>query len=199
MAWHASGQFIEICSCKLLCPCWFGPAEPDRGWCSGAITFDVQAGQVNDVNVDGRRVVWAFDFPKDFASGNGVGRVYIDEGATAEQQRELEALFTGKYGGPFAAASAIITKWLSTKVSQITIKRGSHPSVTVGDFGVANLQRFLDQAGRPTTVVNAPIHQAFQVESEDPARSDGSQWSDPDMRKWEAGGSGGVGAFSWKG
>ncbi len=42
MAWHMTGQLIEACSCKAACPCVLGPAEPDQGWCSGALTFVIQ-------------------------------------------------------------------------------------------------------------------------------------------------------------
>ena len=45
MAWQLSGQLIEACSCKSACPCVLGPAEPDQGWCSGALTFSIEKGQ----------------------------------------------------------------------------------------------------------------------------------------------------------
>src|SRR5215510_14496689 len=163
MSWHVSGQFIEACSCKLLCPCWFGPAEPDRGWCSAVLAYDVKEGNANGVRLDGRRIIWAMEFPKDFTGGNGTARLYIDDDATHEQRRELEAIWTGKYGGPWAAASALITKWLPTSVASIVVERGDHPSVKVGNVGVVKTQRFIGEDGRPTRVMNAPIHQAFQV------------------------------------
>ena len=32
MSWKVSGRSIELCSCKMLCPCWLGPdGEPDKG------------------------------------------------------------------------------------------------------------------------------------------------------------------------
>ena len=60
MAWQISGQLLDTCSCKLLCPCILGPAEPDQGWCSGALAFDIQQGSS----------VMAFDMPGDFIGGN---------------------------------------------------------------------------------------------------------------------------------
>jgi hypothetical protein len=45
MAWNVSGQSLELCSCKLLCPCWLGPeGAPDQGWCAGAFAFDISTG-----------------------------------------------------------------------------------------------------------------------------------------------------------
>ena len=108
MAWELSGQLIEACSCKSACPCALGPAEPDQGWCSGALTFAIDKGQSDGVDLSGRAVVWAIDLPKDFASGNGTVCIIIDDGADARQRRELEAIFSGKKGGPGAVLGSLL-------------------------------------------------------------------------------------------
>jgi hypothetical protein len=72
MAWQMSGQLTEFCSCKLMCPCWFGPAPvPDQGWCSGAILYDIEQGQIDGIDVGGRKVVFAADWPGNFFGGQG--------------------------------------------------------------------------------------------------------------------------------
>ncbi|MBI3759532.1 MAG: DUF1326 domain-containing protein, partial [Deltaproteobacteria bacterium] len=96
MAWHLSGQLIEACSCKSACPCVLGPAEPDQGWCSGALTFSIDKGQSDGVDLSGRALVWLVDLPKDFAGGNGTVCLIIDDGADARQRQELEGIFSGK-------------------------------------------------------------------------------------------------------
>ena len=196
MAWSLSGHLLEACSCKMLCPCIFGPAEPDQGWCSGALTFDIQEGNADGVNLSGRRVVWAFDLPGDFFGGNATARLYIDDDASDEQRRDLEAIFTGKKGGAMEAVGASVTKWLPTKTASIKIQRGDKPSVSVGNFGQVTLAPIKTESGKAAQITNAPLNEAFGISSEDLARSDGSRWSDPDMRRWEAGGAGGVSAFS---
>jgi Protein of unknown function (DUF1326) len=51
MAWNMSGQLTEFCSCKLMCPCWLGPTPvPDQGWCSGAILYDIEQGQIDGID-----------------------------------------------------------------------------------------------------------------------------------------------------
>ena len=56
MAWQVSGQLTEFCSCKLMCPCWLGPTPaPDQGWCSGAILYDIEQGQIDGIDVGGAR------------------------------------------------------------------------------------------------------------------------------------------------
>lgn len=197
MAWRLSGKMIEACSCKMLCPCYMGPAEPDQGWCSTALPFDIERGQSDGVDLDGRKTVWLLDLPKDFASGNGTARLYIDDGANAAQRRELEAIFTGKKGGPWATISTLVTTWLPTETAKVSVEWGDSPSVKVGTVGEVKLQSLRDEAGRQAKIVNAPALGAFQVESADLFRSDGTRFADPKMRAWQSGGSGSMSSFSW--
>ena len=196
MAWKMSGRFLDHCSCKMACRCTLGPAEPDQGWCSGAAIFDIQQGNSEDVSLAGRKVAWVIDLPGDFVGGNGTARLFVDSGTSGEQRGELEAIFRGEKGGPLEAIGAMVTKWLPTETASIEIEYGDNPSVRVGDTGQITLQPIMTEAGQPTRLVNAPVMPVFGLESEDLARSDGGRWSDPDMRRWEAGGYGGIASFS---
>jgi hypothetical protein len=196
MAWQLSGELYETCSCKMLCPCIFGPAEPDQGWCSGALLFDVQQGNSDGVDLAGSRAVLVFDLPGDFVSGNFTTRLYLSDAASAEQRRELEAIIGGQKGGAFGGLAGMISKALPTQTTSISVTGGDNPSVTVGDVGRISLARLKSGSGKPTTITNAMVTESFGVSAEELARGDGSQWSDPDMRSWRSGGSGGVGRFS---
>ena len=198
MAWHVTGRIVECCSCKLLCPCWLGPeGEPDQGWCSGAEVFDIQQGNSDGVNLGVTKVAVAHDWPANFFGGNGTARLYIDEAASADQRRELEAIFSGKKGGLLEALwDAVISKWLPTQITKIDIQWGDNPSATFGGVGQAKLQPLKDPAGRPTKVQGGAGMAAFQSESMDLASSKGSRWSDPELRSWE-GDSGTLHSFNW--
>lgn len=198
MPWHITGQLIEACSCKAACPCVLGSAEPDQGWCSGALTFAVQEGESDGVNLAGRTVVFLIDLPNDFASGNGTVRLYIDDAADARQHQELEAIFTGKKGGPGEVLSSLVGTWLPTQSAAIRIEGDDNPSITVGTIGNVQLQRIRDEAGHATALLNAPVLGAIQVERADLARGDGSRFADPEMRQWESGGHGSLSPFSWR-
>ena len=195
MAWRITGQLLEACSCKMLCPCTLGPAEPDQGWCSGALVFQIQQGNSDGVNLGGSKVVFAVDLPGDFLSGNGTARLYIDEAASTDQRRELEAIFTGKKGGAFDALNSLITKWLPMQVVRTEIA-SDNTSAKVGTIGQLKLQSIKTEDGRQATLQNAPVLIGFGVERSDLARGDGSQWSDPQMRRWQSGGHGAVSAFA---
>lgn len=199
MAWSVSGQSMELCSCEMLCPCWLGPeGEPDQGWCGGVFGFDIREGNSDGVNLGGSKVVFTAIWPGNFFGGNGTGRLYIDEGANTDQRRELEAIFSGKKGGPLEGLfGAIISKWLPAQATKINIQWGDKPSLNVGSVGQAQLQPMKDPSGRPTKVQGAAALAGFQMESMDLASSKGSRWSDPDLRAWE-GDSGTLHAFNWR-
>ena len=196
MAWQISGQIVETCSCAMVCPCIFGPAEPDQGWCGGALVFDIQQGNSDGVNLSGTRMALNFDLPGDFFSGNGTGRVYVGDSANPDQRRELEAIFSGQKGGAFAALSGVLTKVLPTQAASIEVSLGENPSARVGSVGQISLKNIKTEDGKQTTMVNAPLIRPFGIETMNLARGDGSSWSDPDMRSWQSGGTGSISRFS---
>jgi hypothetical protein len=197
MAWRVTGQLHEVCSCKMLCPCWFGPAEPDQGWCSGALIFDVRQGEADGIDLSGSKVVFAADWPGDFWGGNGTARLYLDEAASPDQRRELEAIFSGKKGGPLEPVVAgVISQWLPAKTARIDVQWGDDTTATVGEVGRVQSKRMKSETGEAATVRGAAAMGAFQIESMEVARTAGTRWTDPDMRRWE-GDSGTVSTFSW--
>jgi len=197
MAWQISGRFMESCSCKLWCPCWLGPAEPDQGWCSGAVVMDIERGQADGLDLSGLKAVFLGDWPHDFAGGEGTGRLFIDETATDEQRRILEAICTGQQGGPWAVVSGVIARWLPAQTARIETQWGERPSVTVEGIGQVQLDPLRNEAGQPVQVRGAAAMAAFDLETMDLAHGDGTKFAAPDMRAWESGGEGVVSTFSW--
>lgn len=198
MAWNIGGEWLEVCSCKMVCPCNFGPAEPDRGWCSGAFVLDIRQGKSDGVDLSGTRVAMALDLPGDFVSGNATARVYIDERASAEQRRELEAIMGGQKGGIPAGLAGMVTKGLATQTAKIEYTSGDNASASVGNVGSLKAQRIKTEDGKQATVLNAPLAAgmgANEIALANATRD--SKWTDPEMRSWESGGYGGVVAFNW--
>jgi hypothetical protein len=199
MAWHVKGKAREFCSCKMWCPCWIGPAQPDQGWCSGSVIFSIDEGDSDGIRLGGFTVAFLVDFPGDFFSGNGTARLYLDDKADNDQRRELEAIFSGRKGGPLEPAfGATITKWLPAEFAVIEVADGEEPTIRVGEVAQATYSKPLaDPAGHLTEIRDAAAATAFGFGSLNLARSDGSRSSDPDLRKWESGGSGTLTTFDW--
>ena len=196
MAWKLSGQVLESCSCQMVCPCLFGPANPDAGWCSGAVVFDIHQGNSDAVSLNGTKVAWDFDFPHDFFGGNATSRFIIDEAANSSQRRELEAIFGGKKGGGFAAIAGLIIKALPTQYEKITVTSGDTATVTVGKIGQLKLAKIKDDIGQQAKLQNPPTFRAFGVPAMELANGGGSYWSDPEMRRWVSGGTGSASPWS---
>ena len=205
MAWNITGRFIESCSCNMLCPCWYGVKElmiMDQGWCAGAFLFRIREGHADGVNLGGRTVsMWDYFPGPTILDGNGTARLYIDDGASADQRRELEAIFQGKKGGPWEILGGLITTWLPTQTAQIDI-REEHGTLTatVGSVGQIKSQRLTNEAGQPMTMQNTGFTTALQFDNQAAqlAPSTGTHWFDPDQPQRFEHKSGAVGTFTWR-
>ena len=206
MAWNLSAEFIETCSCNMLCPCWYGVKElmvMDQGWCASTWLLRVQQGNVDGVNLDGRTLAIALDFPgPTLLDGNGTARLYMDDGSSVEQRQALEAIFQGKRGGPMEILAGLVSTWLPTLSTSIAIQEQNGAlTATVAQFGQVQSQRLTNDAGQPMIMQNTGFTTAllFDNQAAQMAPSSGTTWSDPDMpRRFETK-SGAVATFTWTG
>ncbi len=140
----------------------------------------------NSINLAGRDLVLLFDWPgPTLFDGNATSRLYIDEAADTNQQKELEDIFQGRRGGPMQMLSTLIAKWLPTITTRIHIKEdnGSHNiTARVGKFGEMKSQQLRNEAGRAMIAQGAGIASMFQFENDVLTLApSGSQWSASDM------------------
>jgi hypothetical protein len=200
MAWRLSGQFIETCSCNMLCPCWFGVpqlAVQDQGWCATAAAVRVREGESDGVSLAGQTVVIAFDFPDVIFNGGGTGRLYLDERASTEQRQALEAIFSGEQGGPMEALSALLATWLPSRTTAIDVSEdGDDVSIAVGDIGRVESRRLRDGEGKDFTLRGGGFLTGLRMESLELAPSS-SRWADPEMPRQFETKSGGRSPISW--
>ena len=196
MTWTLKGTWYEACSCKMYCPCNFGPAEPTQGWCSGFLAFAVDTGESNGINLDGTRTVLHAELPGDFTGGIDKGVLYLDESASPEQRAELEAIFQGKRGGVWEGVAGMVGEFLPSKTVHLEVSTGENPGVKVDGLVDVSMQRMRTEDGKQTTVTNAPLFAGFAVETAELAVATGGV-SDPDLRPWETLGNGAAVAFNW--
>lgn len=199
MAWQLSGKIVEACSCKMVCRCTLGPTEPDQGWCSAMQSILIERGHSDGVDLGGTRAAVGLQLPGDFFGGVELARLYIDESATADQRRELEAIFHGGKGGVWAGLKDAISSWLPTTITAIKIDSGENPAFSIAGVGGTTLTRLKTSDGRQTTLENAPVAEAFALDTIELASAERTRWADPDMRTWEGLGFGAVEAFNWSG
>lgn len=199
MGWRIRAQGIESCSCKMVCSCTLGPAEPDQEWCSAALAFRVLEGESEGVDLAGATFVLRVDLPGDFFGGIDAARLYVDESASEEQRRELEAILHGERGGLWGGMREAIRSWLPTETAAITVTDGEAPLVRVDGVGETVLEPIRGEDGKPAVLENAPVARAFGNDRVELARANGSKWSDPEMRAWESLGYGATSVVEWSG
>lgn len=190
---------VESCSCHLMCPCWLpiDDVTMDQGWCASAFLFRVDEGRSGRVDLTDRTVAVAMDFPgPTLGDGNGTARVYVDDRATADQRRELEAIFQGKRGGGMKGLGSLVTRWLQTYPATISVqeKKGEMVAI-VGSIGTIRSKRLRNAEGRVVRLHNVTLLGASPI---DVSPSD-TEWRDPAMPRNFRTESGGVGRISWKG
>ncbi|MGH9986090.1 MAG: DUF1326 domain-containing protein [Nitrososphaeraceae archaeon] len=196
---------VETCSCNMLCPCWFGVKElmiMDKGYCASAILFRIQNGISDGVDLKGRDVVLAFDFPgPTLFDGNGTARLYIDNAADTNQHKELENVFQGRKGGPMQMISGLLSKWLPTESSTIEVNDdGTNLTASVGSIGQIKSQQLKNQSGNLMILQGAGFASAFQMENDTfTLAPSATEMSDPEIPHTISTKSGAVAKFSWSG
>jgi len=101
------GTLLEACSCDVLCPCWIGE-DPDGGDCRAFLSYHVDSGRIQGIDVSGLTVVAATYIPGNVLAGNWEQVVFVDDRATPEQRDALLAALGGKLGGPLADLAQLV-------------------------------------------------------------------------------------------
>jgi hypothetical protein len=107
--WHLVGDWFDICSCNIPCPCEFAQA-PTNNACQGILAWHVREGRYGDVQLDDLNVLALGAFEGNLWAGEAKVRMglYIDAKADARQRDALQAVFGGQAGGWPAAFAANI-------------------------------------------------------------------------------------------
>lgn len=134
-SWQVTGQYYETCSCDFVCPCVIGQLAvmPTRGDCTVAMAFQVERGSYGTVQLDGLGFIVLLWTPAEMGKGNWSVGVIADARADAAQHEAISAIASGAAGGPMAALSALVGKFLGVESAPIQFDRtGAKWSVTAG-------------------------------------------------------------------
>jgi hypothetical protein len=154
MAYHLEGRLLEVCDCRVLCPCWIGE-DPDNGTCDSVLAYRFDAGTIDGIDVTGRTVAMVAHIPGNVLNGNFRIALYLDQGASDTQQEALVNVYSGKLGGPVAELAKLVGEVVSVErvpiVFDVNEGRGT---LTVGDVSHAELEPYRGADGSITTLSN---------------------------------------------
>src|SRR5690242_231974 len=108
MSWSLRGNYVETCSCEVMCPC---NLSFDHGamydYLSVVLVFDILVGEVEGTDIAGLGVALIADTPKVMTEGNWRLGMFLDERASDEQADRLGKVFSGQLGGPMGGLAPL--------------------------------------------------------------------------------------------
>jgi hypothetical protein len=116
--------------------------EPTKGSCTFAMAFQVERGSFGKVPLDGLGFIVLGLTPEAMGKGNWSVGLIVDSRASAEQRDAITAIASGSAGGPMAALSGLIGKFLGVESAPVSFDRaGVRWSVTAA--------KLVDMAAEP--------------------------------------------------
>jgi hypothetical protein len=152
MAYHLEGRLLEVCNCRVLCPCWIGE-DPDNGTCDTIVAWHFDKGVIDGVDVAGTTVAVIAHVPGNILQGNWRAAVYVDAKSTPQQEAALLHVYTGKAGGPVGDLVKLIGEVVSVERVPIDFQvDAGKGTIKIGDAAYAELEPFQGATGANTTL-----------------------------------------------
>jgi hypothetical protein len=154
VAYHLEGRLLEVCNCRVLCPCWIGE-DPDFGTCDTIVSWHFDKGTINGVDVSGRTIAMIAHIPGNILQGNWRAAVYLDDKVTPQQEAAILGVYTGKLGGPVADLAKLVGEVVSVEKVPIQFDvQGGKGTLKVGTAGYAELEPYMGATGKVTTLLD---------------------------------------------
>jgi hypothetical protein len=152
VAYHLEGRLLEVCNCRVLCPCWIGE-DPDNGTCDTIVSWHFDKGTIEGVDVAGTTIAVVAHVPGNILKGNWRAAVYVGDHATKQQEEALLKVYTGKLGGPVADLVKLIGEVVSVERVPITFDvHGGKGTIKIGETAYAELEPYQGATGGATTL-----------------------------------------------
>jgi hypothetical protein len=154
MAYNLEGRLLEVCNCRVLCPCWIGE-DPDYGTCDTIVAWHFDKGKIGDVDVSGHTVALIAHVPGNILEGNWRAAVYLDDKVSPAQEEAILAVYTGKLGGPVGELVKLVGEVVSVEKVPITFEvQGGLGTIKIGNVGYAELEPYKNASGATTTLAD---------------------------------------------
>jgi hypothetical protein len=153
MAYTLEGELLEVCTCKVLCPCWIGEDPDGDGTCDSVNSWHITHGQIDSIDVSNLTIAGVNHIPGNVLKGNWQVVFFVDDKASAAQHTALVEVFTGKRGGPVKDLAGLYGKILAIEKSPIVFEviegRGR---LKIGEQVEAEMEPYKGATGEVTTL-----------------------------------------------
>lgn len=163
--WHLRGEWFDVCSCSMPCPCSFAQA-PTHGDCLFTLVWQIHEGHLGETSLDGLGVVALGEFAGNMWAGDPdttmTVMLYIDARGDGEQRRALEEIFAGRLGGWPGQFGSLISEIRDIVYAPMHFEAAedlTYWRTTVGDkvsVGATALTGPTADPGRRVQLINAP-------------------------------------------
>lgn len=187
MAYEIEGRLLEVCTCKVVCPCWVGD-DPDGGRCDSALAWGIDKGTIDGTDVSGLTLALSVHIPGNVLTPHSwKAAVFVDERASDEQQAALLKVFTGQAGGAIADLAGLIGEVVSVERAPIIFTvEGGKGTLRIGNVAEAEMAPLQGATGRPTvlqdTVFSTIPGSSAYVSKASHFTRDGSRHGLPDVK-----------------
>jgi hypothetical protein len=120
--WRLAGDWFDICSCNIPCPCEFAQA-PTNNACQGMLVWHIRQGYFGDIRLDGFNLLALAAFEGNLWAGAKARMgLFIDENADEPQRQALQTIFGGQAGGWPAGFAATIGEFRGVEFVPISFE-----------------------------------------------------------------------------
>lgn len=157
VAYEIKGDFLEVCDCFTVCPCWIG-RSPDEGRCTGVFAWVINKGKIDGTDVSGHSVVSVSTHEGHRENSHQRVMLFVDDDASDRQMEVLAGVFSGMSGGPLAELSRLLGELLLVQRTSIDISfSGRLATLNVGRLIVAEGATLVGPTGEVTTLSHARL------------------------------------------
>ncbi len=156
-SWKVSGTYFEACNCAAACPCVFLSA-PTEGECTVMVAWHIEQGSSAGTTLNGLNVAILAHAPGHMLQTKWKVALYLDEQASADQQKALGEIFSGQAGGHLAVLGPLIGEVMGVKAVPIQYSaNGKERSLRIPNIAEVDIEALEGQGGSLVTIDKQPF------------------------------------------
>ncbi len=142
--WQIKGELTLSCNCTIFCPCVLslGVHAPTEGYCQTWAAVRIDQGHFGELDLTGIKFGFMADIPGRLGRGNWTLALFVDDKASAQQNKALTWIMSGRAGGSTALLKILAGSFLGVRQVPITYE-------LEGDTRIVKIEKIVDGAITP--------------------------------------------------